>query len=112
VQFQTIFFEVSITRRAQTKQRGRSFTVRRGGDRNRRTKRLSLARERYRCLYTITPTFSICPARHIAGKVDACPRCAAAVEVYSRVVGYLRPVSQWNEGKAEEFRLRKTFKLA
>jgi anaerobic ribonucleoside-triphosphate reductase len=32
-------------------------------------------------------------------------------EVYSRVVGYLRPVEQWNDGKAREFKQRKTFKL-
>ncbi len=33
-------------------------------------------------------------------------------EVYSRVVGYLRPVQQWNEGKQEEFRERRTFKIS
>ena len=38
-------------------------------------------------------------------------KCKAKVEVYSRVVGYYRPVQQWNEGKREEFRQRKTFKL-
>ena len=62
--------------------------------------------------FTITPTFSICPAHgYLAGKVEACPRCGDPAEVYSRVVGYLRPVKQWNEGKAEEFRVRRTFKL-
>jgi anaerobic ribonucleoside-triphosphate reductase len=30
-------------------------------------------------------------------------------EIYSRVVGYLRPVDQWNNGKKQEFRERKTF---
>jgi anaerobic ribonucleoside-triphosphate reductase len=33
-------------------------------------------------------------------------------EVYSRVVGYIRPVQQWNDSKREEFRQRKTFKLS
>jgi hypothetical protein len=32
-------------------------------------------------------------------------------EVYSRVVGYLRPVNQWNEGKQEEFKKRKEFSV-
>jgi ribonucleoside-triphosphate reductase len=70
--------------------------------------------ERYHLPYfTITPTFSICPVHgYLAGKVEECPHCGASAEVYSRVVGYLRPVKQWNEGKAEEFRVRKTFKLA
>jgi ribonucleoside-triphosphate reductase (formate) len=70
--------------------------------------------ERYHLPYfTITPTFSICPSHgYIAGKVETCPRCGSAAEVYSRVVGYLRPVRQWNEGKVEEFRARKTFRLA
>jgi len=34
-----------------------------------------------------------------------------ACEVYSRVVGYLRPVSQWNEAKQAEFKTRKVFKI-
>lgn len=38
-------------------------------------------------------------------------KCKASVEIYSRVVGYYRPVQQWNEGKQEEFKQRKTFKL-
>lgn len=62
---------------------------------------------------TITPTFSICPIHgYIAGKHFNCPKCAIEqpCEVYSRVVGYLRPVSQWNEGKQQEFKDRKEFK--
>jgi anaerobic ribonucleoside-triphosphate reductase len=70
--------------------------------------------ERYHLPYfTITPTFSICPTHgYLSGKHEACPRCGAIAEVYSRVVGYLRPVNQWNEGKVEEFKARRTFKLA
>jgi anaerobic ribonucleoside-triphosphate reductase len=77
-------------------------------------KLVKLICERYHLPYfTITPTFSICPTHgYLSGKHDACPRCGAAAEVYSRVVGYLRPVNQWNEGKVEEFKARKTFKLA
>jgi ribonucleoside-triphosphate reductase len=40
-----------------------------------------------------------------------CPKCGAECEVYSRVVGYLRPVKQWNKGKKEEFKQRKSFKI-
>lgn len=68
--------------------------------------------ERYRIPYfTITPTFSVCPNHgYLSGEYESCPYCGSKTEVYSRVVGYLRPVHQWNEGKREEFRLRKTFR--
>ncbi len=60
--------------------------------------------------FTITPTFSICPNDgYISGEHFECPKCGAECEVYSRVVGYLRPVNQWNKGKQEEFKIRKTF---
>ncbi len=60
--------------------------------------------------FTFTPTFSVCPVHgYIAGEHYTCPKCGAETEVYSRVVGYLRPVTQWNKGKREEFKLRKTF---
>jgi len=62
--------------------------------------------------FTITPTFSICPTHgYLSGMHELCPRCGAKTEVYSRIVGYLRPVSQWNKGKKEEFKVRKVFKL-
>jgi len=62
--------------------------------------------------FTFTPTFSVCPSHgYIAGEHYACPTCGAETEVYSRVVGYLRPVSQWNRGKQEEFKKRKTFDI-
>ncbi|OQX81535.1 MAG: hypothetical protein B6D56_02255 [Candidatus Omnitrophica bacterium 4484_70.1] len=62
--------------------------------------------------FTITPTFSICPQHgYISGEHKICPDCGSSCEVYSRVVGYLRPVSFWNDGKREEFKLRKTFKI-
>jgi hypothetical protein len=60
--------------------------------------------------FTFTPTFSVCPNHgYIAGEHYTCPECGAETEVYSRVVGYLRPVAQWNKGKREEFKKRKTF---
>jgi len=67
--------------------------------------------------FYITPTFSICPEHgYLTGEQFTCPLCEAegketSCEVYSRVVGYLRPVDQWNEGKQAEFRSRKTYKV-
>jgi len=58
--------------------------------------------------FTVTPTFSICPEHgYLLGEQISCPECGSHTEIYSRVVGYLRPVSQWNEGKQAEFALRK-----
>ena len=60
--------------------------------------------------FTLTPTFSICPNHgYTNGEHKQCPVCGAFCEVYSRVVGYLRPVDQWNDGKQAEFAMRKTF---
>ena len=69
--------------------------------------------ENYKLPYfTFTPTFSICPTHgYIAGEHFICPECGEKSEVYSRVVGYISPVNQWNEGKAEEFKMRKTFAI-
>ncbi len=69
--------------------------------------------ENYRLPYfTVTPTFSVCSSHgYVAGKHPKCPVCGAVCEVYSRIVGYLRPTDQWNKGKQEEFRLRKTYTL-
>ena len=62
--------------------------------------------------FTISPTFSVCPDDgYIKGEHFTCPKCGSITEVYSRIVGYLRPVSQWNKGKYEEFKLRRTFVL-
>jgi len=63
--------------------------------------------------FTLTPTFSICPTHGYLGKEhEECPMCGAKCEVYSRVVGYLRPVDQWNDGKQAEFAIRRTFDKA
>jgi ribonucleoside-triphosphate reductase len=59
---------------------------------------------------TLTPTFSVCPDHgYIKGEHYRCPACNKTCEVYSRVVGYLRPVNQWNDGKQAEFKKRRTF---
>ncbi|MCD6206025.1 MAG: ribonucleoside triphosphate reductase [Candidatus Marinimicrobia bacterium] len=68
---------------------------------------------KYRLPYfSITPTFSVCPeCGYLDGEVETCPKCESRCEIYSRVVGYLRPVQQWNKGKQAEFRNRRTFAL-
>jgi len=61
--------------------------------------------------FSITPTFSICQNHgYIPGEKSICPECGEETEVYSRIVGYLRPVSTWNDGKKQEFAERKTFR--
>ncbi len=69
---------------------------------------------RFRIPYvTVTPTFSICPEHgYLEGEHAECPRCAPRVqpcEVWTRVMGYYRPVSQFNAGKKSEFRERTFF---
>ena len=62
--------------------------------------------------FTLTPTFSVCPVHgYIPGEHYTCPKCVVEqkTEVYSRVVGYIRPVEQWNKGKQAEFVDRKAF---
>lgn len=62
--------------------------------------------------FTFSPTFSTCPNHgYVAGEHYTCPECGADCEVYSRVVGYIRPVNQWNKGKKKEFTDRKTFEI-
>ena len=63
---------------------------------------------------TLTPTFSICPSHgYLSGEHFFCPQCTIKqpCEVYSRVVGYYRPVQQYNTGKQQEFKERKVFKI-
>ncbi len=69
--------------------------------------------ERYRLPYfTLTPSFSVCPEHgYLPGEQPRCPKCGAEAEVYSRVVGYLRPVKQWNAGKRAEFALRTRYRI-
>ena len=63
--------------------------------------------------FTITPSFSVCPTHgYLNGEQEKCSDCNQETEVYSRVVGYLRPVKQWNDGKRAEFGMRKTFNVS
>jgi len=65
--------------------------------------------------FTLTPTFSICPSHgYLVGEHHTCPKCVVEqkCEVYSRIVGYIRPVQQWNAGKATEYGDRKEFIVA
>ena len=62
--------------------------------------------------FTLSPTFSVCPVHgYLPGEQPTCPKCVVEqkTEIYSRVVGYIRPVQQWNKGKQAEFEDRKEF---
>lgn len=62
--------------------------------------------------FTITPTFSICPTHgYLYGEQTACPMCHASCEVWSRIVGYFRPVDQWNKGKQCEYADRTEYRV-
>jgi len=69
--------------------------------------------QNYRIPYfTLTPTFSICPEhKYLAGEVPSCPHCGKTTEIWTRVVGYHRPVQNWNDGKQEEYKDRVTFSV-
>ncbi len=61
--------------------------------------------------YTLTPTFSVCPSHgYLQGEQPKCAHRNQETEIYSRVVGYLRPIKQWNDGKQAEYALRKTYR--
>jgi len=64
--------------------------------------------EKYHLPYfTLSPTFSVCQTHgYIHGESYTCPTCDATCEVYTRIVGYLRPVMQWNNGKQAEYKMR------
>ena len=62
--------------------------------------------------YTISPTYSVCKDHgYIAGEHFTCPECGGQTEVYSRITGYYRPVQNWNDGKAQEFKDRTVYNL-
>lgn len=62
--------------------------------------------------YTISPTYSVCKDHgYIAGEHFTCPECGGKTEVYSRITGYYRPVQNWNDGKLEEYKERKTYDI-
>ncbi len=63
--------------------------------------------------YTISPTYSICKNHgYLAGEHYKCPVCGEETEVYSRITGYYRPVKNWNDGKAQEFKERKVYDIS
>ena len=60
--------------------------------------------------YTLSPTYSVCADHgYLSGEQYTCPICGRKTEVYSRITGYYRPVQNWNDGKAQEFKDRKTY---
>jgi anaerobic ribonucleoside-triphosphate reductase len=62
--------------------------------------------------YTMSPTYSICKNDgYLAGEQKVCPKCGEATEVYSRITGYYRPGQNWNDGKAQEFKQRRTYDI-
>jgi ribonucleoside-triphosphate reductase (formate) len=69
--------------------------------------------ENYKLPYfTLSPTYSVCKKHgYIEGEVYECPQCHEKTEVYSRITGYYRPVQNWNKGKAQEFKDRKTYEI-
>ena len=69
--------------------------------------------ENYRLpYYTMSPTYSVCAEHgYLAGEHYICPHCGQEAEVYSRITGYYRPVKNWNDGKSQEFKDRKTYDI-
>ena len=62
--------------------------------------------------YTMSPTYSVCKNHgYLSGEVYTCPHCGEKTEVYSRITGYYRPVQNWNDGKAQEFKDRKVYDI-
>lgn len=63
--------------------------------------------------YTLSPTYSVCKNHgYLAGEQFTCPHCGQPTEVYSRITGYYRPVQNWNDGKAQEYKDRKVYDIA
>ncbi|MBR6595499.1 MAG: ribonucleoside triphosphate reductase [Oscillospiraceae bacterium] len=63
--------------------------------------------------YTMSPTYSVCADHgYLSGEQYTCPICGKKTEVYSRITGYYRPVQNWNDGKSQEYKDRKTYKVA
>ena len=62
--------------------------------------------------YTLSPTYSVCKNHgYLSGEVSVCPECGERTEIYSRITGYYRPVQNWNDGKAQEFKDRKVYDI-
>jgi len=69
--------------------------------------------ENYRLpYYSLSPTYSVCKEHgYLAGEQFTCPICGKEAEVYSRITGYYRPVKNWNDGKSQEYKERKTYNI-
>ncbi len=69
--------------------------------------------ENYRLpYYTLSPIYSVCKNHgYITGEATKCPICGEETEVYSRITGYYRPVKNWNDGKAQEYKNRKSYEI-
>ena len=62
--------------------------------------------------YTMSPTYSICKDHgYLVGEQNVCPHCGKPTEIYSRITGYYRPVQNWNDGKAQEFKDRRLYDI-
>ena len=62
--------------------------------------------------YTMSPTYSVCRDHgYISGEAFTCPICGKKTEVYSRITGYYRPVQNWNDGKAQEYKDRRLYNI-
>ena len=62
--------------------------------------------------YTMSPTYSVCRDHgYLTGEQYKCPICGKTTEVYSRITGYYRPVQNWNDGKAQEFKDRRVYNI-
>ncbi|WP_026511838.1 ribonucleoside triphosphate reductase [Butyrivibrio sp. LC3010] len=62
--------------------------------------------------YTMSPTYSVCKEHgYLSGEQITCPHCGKKTEVYSRITGYYRPVANWNDGKAQEYKDRQVYNI-
>ncbi|NPV52737.1 MAG: ribonucleoside triphosphate reductase [Firmicutes bacterium] len=110
-----IFEALDLQEELQTRYTGgtvfHGFIGERVEDVNTLKRLLQRVMSRYRVPYfTITPTFSICPDHgYVAGEHPTCPACGKPAEVWSRVVGFYRPIQNWNKGKRSEFADRKEY---
>ena len=72
----------------------------------------SMITEHHIPCFTLSPVYTICQTcGYLPGRQERCPKCNGAADVYSRIAGYYRPVHDWNDGKAQEFRNRIMFRI-
>jgi ribonucleoside-triphosphate reductase len=58
---------------------------------------------------SVTPTVAVCPScgYRAVGRYVKCPKCSSPMDLWSRIVGYYRPVRNWNSGRVAEFNVRR-----